>query len=397
MIAVIARYLSQIVPSSCRTIEEVKQRIKQHRPGWMSSCETVEGFLHRSLFRYSRRSPASVIISTQTPRMDDCCQQTPLFTFGVIADIQYADIDDGFNYSRTRKRYYRSSLQLLKNAQESWSESAVRPEFILQLGDIIDGFNKGHDASERALDSVLREFSSSPVEVHHVWGNHEFYNFSRSALLRSKLNSTLHTDRSFSGAQAGGDIYAYHFSPFHGFRFVVLDAYDVSLLGRDESSEQYNTALNLIKQYNNNEDLNCPPVCGNLEQRFTKFNGGFSKDQLDWLDSVLSSADEKGEKVTIVSHLPVHPHSTDPICLAWNFDELLDIIRSHFSVVCFMAGHDHDGGYHRDKDTGVHHLTLEGVIETPPHSNAFGTVSVYEDKMVLKGKGRITDREFLFP
>ena len=38
-----------------------------------------------------------------------------------------------------------------------------------------------------------------------------------------------------------------------------------------------------------------------LEQRFTKFNGGFSKDQLDWLDSVLSSADEKGEKVTIVS------------------------------------------------------------------------------------------------
>lgn len=31
------------------------------------------------------------------------------------------------------------------------------------------------------------------------------------------------------------------------------------------------------------------------------FNGGFSKDQLDWLDSLLSSADEKQEKVTIVS------------------------------------------------------------------------------------------------
>lgn len=36
-------------------------------------------------------------------------------------------------------------------------------------------------------------------------------------------------------------------------------------------------------------------------RRFTMFNGGFSKDQLDWLDSVLSSADEKQEKVTIVS------------------------------------------------------------------------------------------------
>ncbi|KAM7382173.1 hypothetical protein PAMA_012841 [Pampus argenteus] len=233
--------------------------------------------------------------------MDSCCQQTPLFTFGVIADIQYADIDDGFNYSRTRKRYYRSSLELLRNAQESWSESAPRPEFILQLGDIIDGFNKGHAASDRALDSVLSEFSSSPTEVHHVWGNHEFYNFSRSALLRSKLNSTLRTDGRLSGDQAGGDIYAYHFSPFPGFQFVVLDAYDVSLLGREESSEQYSSAFSLIRQYNNNEDLNCPPAGGGLEQRFTKFNGGFSKEQLDWLDSVLCSADEKREKVTIVS------------------------------------------------------------------------------------------------
>lgn len=65
--------------------------------------------------------------------------------------------------------------------------------------------------------------------------------------------------------------------------------------------------------------------------------------------------------------------------------------------MCFMAGHDHDGGYYQDKDTGVHHLTLEGVIETPPYSNAFGTVSVYEDRMVLKGSGRVADREFLFP
>lgn len=330
--------------------------------------------------------------------MDGCAQQTPLFTFGVIADIQYADIDDGYNYSRTSMRYYRSSLQLLRNALESWSESAVKPEFILQLGDIIDGFNKGRDASQRALDTVLREFSSSPVKVHHVWGNHEFYNFSRSALLRSELNSTVHGGRGLSGAQAASDIYAYHFRPFPGFTFVVLDAYDVSLLGREDSTGQYKSAMNVIKQYNNNKDLNCPPVFSeSLQQRFTMFNGGFSKEQLDWLDSVLSSADDKRERVTIISHLPIHPFSTDTVCLAWNFDELLAIIRSHSSVVCFIAGHDHDGGYWCDKDTGVHHLTLEGVIETPPNSNAFGTVSVYEDRMVLKGSGRIPDRVFLFP
>lgn len=42
-------------------------------------------------------------------------------------------------------------------------------------------------------------------------------------------------------------------------------------------------------------------VSEGLQQRFTMFNGGFSKDQLDWLDSVLTSADEKRERVTIVS------------------------------------------------------------------------------------------------
>nr|XP_046233204.1 manganese-dependent ADP-ribose/CDP-alcohol diphosphatase [Scatophagus argus] len=374
--------------------------------------ERLAGFYHVRrvrLYRYlvnvfctvnslCRRGKHTQTASPKTaPRMDHCPQQTPLFTFGVIADIQYADIDDGYNYSRTRRRYYRSSLQLLRNAQETWSEPAVVPEFILQLGDIIDGFNKAHGASDRALDSVLTEFSSWPVEVHHVWGNHEFYNFSRSELLSSKLNSSLLTDRNPSTARAGGDIYAYRFSPFPGFTFVVLDAYDVSLLGREESSEQYTDAMNLITQHNNNEDLNCPPVFEGPQQRFTKFNGGFSKDQLEWLDCVLCLADDKREKVTIVSHLPVHPNSTDYICLAWNFSELLAIIRSHSSVVCFMAGHDHDGGYHLDMETGVHHLTLEGVIETPPDSNAFGTVSVYEDRMVLKGNGRTADRVFLFP
>lgn len=96
-------------------------------------------------------------------------------------------------------------------------------------------------------------------------------------------------------------------------------------------------------------------------------------------------------------HLPVHPKSTDPICLLWNFEEVLAVIRSHSSVVCFMAGHDHNGGYHLDEDTGIHHVTFEGVIETPPDSNAFGILSVFEDRMELKGSGRVANRVLVFP
>lgn len=38
-----------------------------------------------------------------------------------------------------------------------------------------------------------------------------------------------------------------------------------------------------------------------MDGRFVKFNGGFSQEQLNWLDKVLTSADEKDEKVTVVS------------------------------------------------------------------------------------------------
>ncbi|XP_068610747.1 manganese-dependent ADP-ribose/CDP-alcohol diphosphatase [Brachionichthys hirsutus] len=320
-------------------------------------------------------------------------QQTPLFAFGVIADIQYADVDDGHNFLRTRTRYYRSSLQLLRNALESWAASPVRPEFVLQLGDVIDAANgSSRGGPGRALDAVLDAFGSSALEVHHAWGNHELYNFSRRELLRSGLNSGP------AGGQAppGGDVHAYHFSPRAGFRFVLLDGYDVGLLGVEESSERYQQALRVIRQHNQNQNLNRPPGSG-LQERFAMFNGGFSKKQLDWLDSVLSSSDESRERVTIVCHLPVHPDSTEPSCLAWNYEDVLALLRSHSSVACFMAGHDHDGGYHRDTDTGVHHVTFEAVVETPPDSNAFATVSVYEDRMDLKGNGRTRDRVLHFP
>ncbi|KAF7705053.1 manganese-dependent ADP-ribose/CDP-alcohol diphosphatase [Silurus meridionalis] len=313
----------------------------------------------------------------------------PAFTFGLIADIQYADKKDGSNFSGTRKRYYRNSLHLLRNAIRHWNEEEVKPSFILQLGDIIDGFNSKHGASEEALQKVMDEFRSFPAPVHHVWGNHEFYNFTRSALFSSALNSKVREDE--ESDEQIDDVYAYHFSPAPKFRFVVLDAYDLSIIGRDEASEKYNLAFEIIKAHNPNEELNMPPGRFQMDGRFVKFNGGFSQDQLDWLDRVLIRADENGEKVTVVSHTPVHPFSTDSVCLAWNFDEILPVLRSHQSVVCFMAGHDHDGGYCVDA-VGIHHLTVEGVIETPPDFDAFGTVHVYEDKMVLRGNGRIKDR-----
>lgn len=312
-----------------------------------------------------------------------------MFTFGLIADVQYADIEDGQNYLRTRRRYYRGSADLLRDAVLQWRRERV--QCVVQLGDIIDGHNRRRDASDRALDTVMAELDACSVDVHHVWGNHEFYNFSRPSLLSSRLNSAQRTGTDTGSDLIGDDIYAYEFSPAPNFRFVLLDAYDLSVIGREEESEKHTHSWRILTQHNHNlQDLNQPPVSVGLEQRFVKFNGGFSEQQLQWLDAVLTLSDHKQERVLIFSHLPVHPCAADPICLAWNHEAVLSVLRSHQSVLCFIAGHDHDGGRCTDS-SGAQHITLEGVIETPPHSHAFATAYLYEDRMVMKGRGRVED------
>ena len=48
--------------------------------------------------------------------MGSCEAGVPLFSFGVIADVQYADIDDKLNFNKTQWRHYRQALTNLKLA-----------------------------------------------------------------------------------------------------------------------------------------------------------------------------------------------------------------------------------------------------------------------------------------
>lgn len=43
-----------------------------------------------------------------------------LFSFGVIADVQYANVADGWNWNETRRRYYRGGLVQLRRAVKFW-------------------------------------------------------------------------------------------------------------------------------------------------------------------------------------------------------------------------------------------------------------------------------------
>ncbi|XP_044838985.1 manganese-dependent ADP-ribose/CDP-alcohol diphosphatase isoform X3 [Mauremys mutica] len=323
------------------------------------------------VYRKSEHSAGKLILGAWLTVMDKTPTWRPgsltgnselFFSFGVIADIQYADLEDGYNFWGSRRRYYRHSLNLLQSAIDEWNKEDSQLEFVLQLGDIIDGFNAQHKTSESALRRVMNKFKKLRIPIHHTWGNHELYNFTRDYLTQSELNSKSLEDQIFLGSAANGQdspgataeehYYAYHFSPVPKFRFILLDAYDLSILGRDKSTQKYQDSLKLLKEKNPNENLNSPT--GLAEPQFVEFNGGFSKAQLDWFNEVLTFSDTNQEKVVVVRHL-------------------------------------HDGGYYLDSH-GVHHLTLEGIVETPPESHAFGTIHVYDDKLVLKGRGRIPDK-----
>lgn len=209
----------------------------------------------------------------------------PCFSFGVIADIQYADTENGYNYSRTSQRYYRNSLKMLEKALEKWNtDSMIKPQFVLQLGDIIDGRNKGLGISDSSLEAICKPLSKFPGPFYHVLGNHEFYNFSREVLMNSKL---------YSGNEAfcfpvPGKCY-YSCVPHPKLRIIALDTYEISLLASMKGTPEYRLACKFMEN-NNNEDKNSHDGLHGEMKRFVKFNGAVSEQQLDWIQANLDEA-----------------------------------------------------------------------------------------------------------
>lgn len=83
----------------------------------------------------------------------------PLVTFGILTDVQYADVDDGMSYDKKRHRYYRNSLNLVKEAVRNWKQheldNSTKFKFLIQLGDIIDLQATVNNNSAITLSTVI--------------------------------------------------------------------------------------------------------------------------------------------------------------------------------------------------------------------------------------------------
>lgn len=304
----------------------------------------------------------------------------PLFSFGVISDVQYADIPNGQSFMGV-PRYYRHSIHVLQRAVQKWN-NLQKLKFVVNFGDIVDGFCP-KDQSLNAVQKIVDEFKNFDGPSYHMIGNHCLYNLPRNMLL-PLLNIPSFEDRAY-----------YDFSPTPTYRFVVLDGYDISAIGWPSDHPKTLEALKFLREKNPNLDKNSPVGLVGLERRLLMFNGAVGKEQMEWLDCVLQDATKLKQKVVVCCHLPLDPGTLSPEALLWNYDEVMDVIHKYNCVKVCLSGHDHKGGHSIDSH-GIHHRVLEAALECPPGSDAFGYIDVYDDRLTLSGTDRMESTDMIF-
>lgn len=307
-------------------------------------------------------------------------EKSPIFSFGVIADVQHADIPDGRSFLGV-PRYYRHSILVLQRAVQRWNDDN-KHKFSINFGDIVDGFCP-KDQSLTTVRKVVEEFERFNGPVYHMVGNHCLYNLPRDKLLPMLKIAT-----------SDGHAY-YDFSPTPDFRFVVLDGYDTSAIGWPQDDPRTLEALQFLSKKNPNSDKNSPVGMAGLDRRFLMFNGAVGKQQMEWLDGILQEATKMRQKVVVCCHLPLYHGASSKEALLWNYDEVMNVIHRYSCVKVCLAGHDHKGGHSIDSN-GIHHRVLEAALECPPGTDAFGYIDVYDDRMILIGTGQMENTDMYF-
>jgi manganese-dependent ADP-ribose/CDP-alcohol diphosphatase len=272
----------------------------------------------------------------------------PRFSFAVLTDVQYGD------QAPSGKRDYRKSLPKLEQAVDALN-SARRPAFAIQLGDLID--SRAAD-----LDPILVVYNRLAAPRKHVLGNHDFSVPRQTLVRRLRMPA------------------AYYEFASHGWRFLVLDGMDLSVNAgsRAPGTPQQQRGLEMFER-----------LLAARAANANDWNGGIGQPQLDWLRGALQRASRSGERVIVFCHFPVLSASSTPAHLLWNHQAILDILDAAPAVAAWFNGHDHQGGYAERK--GVHYVTFPGMVESGEQTT-YTIASVYADRLELAGAGTAVQR-----
>ncbi|GMH35118.1 hypothetical protein BSKO_02986 [Bryopsis sp. KO-2023] len=292
-----------------------------------------------------------------------------LFSFGIVADVQYGDKPSGGLEGRVQN--YREAPGKLALAIKDWISKKDAISFVLTLGDVIEGIKGEVEQSLIDLEVVAKILDelAAQTQVHHVVGNH-CLRASREALLgRLKIPSNYYSVP-IHEADGGGD----------KWKLVVLDTTEMSLYSRYSEDSVQMTETRAFVEAHPEEEFPCMKI----------WNGGITTQQKQWLIDQLASSNETGESVIIACHHPVGKGSASELHMAWNAPEIESILCEAPCVKVVLTGHYHPGGYAMIQ--GKHFVTLEGLLEAPSNSNAFGYVHVFKDRIEIQGEGELSSR-----
>jgi len=252
----------------------------------------------------------------------------PKVRIGLVTDLHYADKDPWYN------RYYRDTLTKLAAAAKDFA--AIKPDFVIELGDLIDS-GLSVDAEKGHLKRIAKELALLPGPHHYVLGNHCVDNLTKAEFL-----------------EIVGQKSSYYSFDINGCHFVVLDACFTSKrlpYGRKNSTWT---------------DANIPSA------------------EIDWLKADMQRTPNK-TVVFLHQRLDVEP----PYGVK-NAPEIRKILSDSGKVLAVLQGHYHKGDL-KEID-GIHYCTLKAMIEGRGlENNAYAIMDVLPgDAIRITGFGNQT-------
>lgn len=272
-----------------------------------------------------------------------------LFSFGIIADVQYCNCEPAIG------RYYRRSTYKLADCLQTLHQHELG--FILDLGDLID-----RDFS--SFEPILQVYSQSKFPVYRTLGNHDY--------------AVEEGDKQKVAARLGMRASTYYDFSYLGWRFIVLNGNELSTFASPTGSQEEKEAKDMLHQLQVKAAVNAQD-----------WNAGISQKQLQWLDAKLQDAAAQHQKIIVAGHYPLYPK--DPHNL-WNDEVVVELLTRYPQVVAYFNGHNHAGNY--GQKAQVHFLNFKGMVDTE-QENTFAIVEVYHDRLVVKGFGREESRELM--
>ncbi|MEX0780128.1 MAG: metallophosphoesterase [Balneolales bacterium] len=287
---------------------------KKKRSNWII---TRRDFLKKSGLLVSGIPFSSALMTSKAKDARRKCR------FGMVTDPHFANIET------KGSRFYSESLEKMQEFVALMNEEKV--DFIMELGDLVNGTEDGSTKHLEHIEAVYQEFNGPR---YHVLGNHDLDSLSKEQYLSVVENTGIPNDLSF-----------YSFDR-HGLHFVVLDGTFTS--------------------------DNTPYKAGN----FHWTDANIPADQLNWLKADLRNTSYP----TIVCIHQLLDSNGDDIkeVNINNAPEVRHVLNQHPQVLAVFQGHHHTGQYNQIEN--IHYYTLKAMVEGSGRQNSsYAIVDVFDD------------------